>query len=408
MNSPSRLAHRLSWVAVAALTLLAACGGGSEAPTAVPQAVSEMGRRMHALSASSNSPADELRKNMEMVSLNATSTVSAKDLFDWAQYKFPDLFRTVSIPDTQFVYEGVTYTIRGFSNGNYLGLTTDGKVFGLGPFTNFQLLGFGNAADYAAQVQADRCLVNPASCNPNNPPPAGPLNGCTLPASTALATGTRLVVEWAYSSTSPEGSGTGESKIESLVDGPATFEGLSVIRTTSKTTNVVTIGGLTVNSTSEGKEYVQPADGGLLRFIGSETEGATAGVPGGFTTRTKVVATPPFVSTEFTLAVGQSVTLTETSLTTITQVAGGFSLPPITSTTSSTERHTYEARESITVRGRTFDTCRYKSFDPAQPANTVTQWYIYGLGLPAKSISVDGTTTTTLEFKSGSLNGNPI
>lgn len=406
MTRSLRPLSRLSWVAVAALTLLAACGGG-EAPSAVPKAVSDMGQRMHTLSAGSGSVADDLRRNMEMASLNSTTAVSAKDLFDWAQYKFPDLFRTVSIPDTPFVYEGVTYTIRGFANGNYLGLTQDGRIFGLGPFTNFQLVGFGNAADFAAQVQADRCLVNPAACNPNNPP-AGPLNGCTLPASTALATGTRLVAEWVYSATTPQGNSSGESKIESVVEGAATFEGQSVIRTRSKTTNVTTIAGMPVNSSSEGSEYLQAANGGLVRFIGSETEVVASGAPGAFTTRVKLVATPPTLNTEFTLAVGQSLTQTETTTTTTTTVAAGIPLPPSTVTSSSTERITYEARESITVRGRTFDTCRYKSFDPALPTATITQWYIYGVGLPARSVSVDGTTTTTLELKSASLNGSPI
>lgn len=406
MTPLPRPTSRLSWVAVAALTLLAACGGG-EAPSAVPKGVSDMGQRMHALSAAPGSVADDLRRNMEMASLNTTTAVSAKDLFDWAQYKFPDLFRTVSIPDMPFVYQGVTYTIRGFANGSYLGLTQDGKVFGLGPFTNFQLVAFGNAADYAAQVQADRCLVNPAACNPNNPP-TGPLNGCVLPASTALATGTRLVAEWAFNATTPQGNGSGESRIETVVEGAATFEGQSVIRTRSKTTNVTTIAGMAVNSTSEGSEYLQAADGGLVRFIGSETEVVASSVPGGFTTRVKVVATPPTLNTEFTLAIGQSLTQTETTTATTTTLASGFPLPPSTVTSTSTERITYEARESITVRGRTFDTCRYKSFDPALPNATITQWYIYGVGLPARSVTVDGTSTTTLELRSATLNGRSL
>lgn len=400
--------QRLSWLSAASLLLLGACGGG-DTPDAVPKAVGQMAQRMHVLSASS--AADDLRQNMEYASMNnLTVGITVKELFDWAEYQFPDLFpKPAAIPDTPFLYEGVNYTIRGFANGNYLGVTPAGQIFGLGPFTNFELVGFGNAADYAAQVQADRCKVNPGACTPAPPPPAGgALNGCTTTAAAALATGTRFELNWAYTATSPQGGGSGTSKTESVVDGPATFEGLSVIRTSSKTTNVTNTGGMVINSTSDGKEYMQIADNGLVRFIGAETEVATVGVPGGFVTRTKVVYNPPALNSEFTLAVGQSITITETSTVTSTQVAGGFPLPPTVQTTSSTETHTYETRESITVQGRTFDTCRYKLVDPARPAATTTQWFIFGLGFPAKSITIDGPSTTTLELTSGSVNGSPI
>lgn len=383
---------RLACTAAAALTLLAALPGcgGSEGPDPRQSATAADARERVAASAL------------------PPPVVTVKDLFDWAEYKFPDLFpKPAALPDTPFAYEGVQYTVRGFANGNFLGLTSDGQIFGLGPFTGSQLTRFGTAADYAAQVQTDRCGVDPARCLTDESP-VGPLNGCVAPAATALATGNRLRLQYAYTGTSAQGSGSGESIVESVVDGPATFEGQAVVRTSSKTTNSLDIGGFLVNSSSDGKEYLQATADGLTRFVGSETESSSAAA-GGFLTRVKVVGNPPRTNREYTLAPGQSITLTETSNVTTTQLIGQTALPPTTTAVSGRRTHVYEARESLVVLGRTYDTCRYRSFDPATPADVTVQWLVRGIGVPARSVQVQAAGgSTTLELRSGTFNGSPI
>ena len=91
--------------------------------------------------------------------------VDAESLLDWAQWKFPSLFPQAAA--TQVIkHLGVVYDVRAYAGGNFLGVSRQGEVWGLGPFTNGQLQSFGAVALYAAQVQADRCQVYAARCAP--------------------------------------------------------------------------------------------------------------------------------------------------------------------------------------------------------------------------------------------------
>lgn len=127
-------------IATCAAFMLSACGGG-DAPAEV-----RAQRSAHALA-----------------QLNATAAVDSSSLFDWAEYRFPALFPK-GAQNQALRFEGVDYTIRAYANGNFLGLTAGGAIYGLGPFTGNVLTGFGQAADYAAQIAADACQVQPASC----------------------------------------------------------------------------------------------------------------------------------------------------------------------------------------------------------------------------------------------------
>ncbi len=148
----------LTMAAVAAL--VAACGGSSqdEVANGFVRGIATEGAAAprHALGSIGAAP----------VTLAATAPVpDAKELFDWAEYKYPELFfpkQTMS--DYELAYEGQLYTVRSYSNGNHLGLTPDGRIYGLGPFTGNVLQGFGTATDYAALVEADKCSVNPTNC----------------------------------------------------------------------------------------------------------------------------------------------------------------------------------------------------------------------------------------------------
>ncbi len=131
-------------IAACAALLLSACGGG-DAP------------------ADATADAQATRSVRALATASATAAVDAGSLFDWAEYTFPSLFPK-GAQNQPLSFQGVDYTIRAYPNGNYLGLTSGGAVYGLGPFTGNVLTGFGQAADYAAQIAAHACKVQPASC----------------------------------------------------------------------------------------------------------------------------------------------------------------------------------------------------------------------------------------------------
>jgi len=145
-------------IAVAATALVAACGGSEQDPaaTAFVQRIA---------SAGGSAPRQTLAAIDAAPQAATASFPGAKALFDWAEYKYPELFYPAqTFANYDLIYAGQTYTVRSYANGNNLGLTPDGRIYGLGPFTAQVLTAFGTEADYAALVAADQCKVLPASC----------------------------------------------------------------------------------------------------------------------------------------------------------------------------------------------------------------------------------------------------
>ena len=151
MRTPSH-AICLAICSITVLGALVACGGHSS-PSAGAQAF--IGR----IAATDGAQA---RKR----TLAVAETVTPDTVLDWAEYKYAALFAK---GPTSFalVHEGKNYTVRAYPHAGgtrYLGITAEGEIYGLGDFTNDQLLRLGVVADYAAQVTADRCSVDPGSC----------------------------------------------------------------------------------------------------------------------------------------------------------------------------------------------------------------------------------------------------
>lgn len=399
MLSPQSTPRLLSAVALAAL--LTACGGGTDERTGARAFVAQIATQ----SASSSVPDRRLlaaAPTVRATAVAATTMPTANETLDWAEYKFPTLFPKgpQSFP---LDFQGVRYTVRAYSTGNFLGITADGAVFGLGPFTNNVLQGFGNISDYATQIRADACLVNPSSCNPTEAQPLGPLNDCIDPAAATLPTGYRLRATWTL--TAPQSSG--ESTTDTLINGPDTFDGKAAIRSTTTTTTSFTVQGFTSTTTATVQTYQQVIGNGFLRTLGllsdSETPAFFPGLPP-TRTSTRVVFDPASVNVEFSLQPGQSITVTERATVTTTLPVG---TPP--STSSSTDTTLFERREQVTAGGRTFNACRYRETS-AGSTDVTTVWYIVGRGIPARSESRDaaGTVTSVLELKSATINGVPI
>ena len=387
----------LSVAAAAALTGLTACGGGADAPSdGTMQFASQM--RASALAAVPEGRA---------VALATTGPVTADMVLDWAEFKFASLFPKFSVQKfPAVVYQGVTYNARAYTGPwgtRYLGITPDGRIFGMGDFTNNLLQAFDTVAFWGAQVQADRCAVNPASCTAT--PPAGPLNDCTLPAAQALATGSRFLATYAVS-----GSITGQITFDSLVQGPGTFEGQSATRIFSKTETTFSESGITLTNSTEATSYAQDGGNGFTRSLGTDGKTVTgaftipgAGTVGGQTSLFKTVFTPPELNVEFSIQPGQAISKNSV----VTSTVAGITTPALAFTTT----HTFAARESITVRGRSYNTCRYTSTE-GTPASTTTHWYIVNRGVAARTQTVttaNGQQTTDLiELVQGSLNGAPL
>lgn len=150
-------------LAAAAICLfLSSCGGGNTEPTisAMPFVAA---MRVQALA----SPVANAGTSSS-TSATANAAVTADMVLDWAEFKLPELFpKAIAQKFPAVVFQGNTYNARAYVGAwgtRYLGITADGRVFGLGDFTGNALRGYETVAFWAPQVAADRCLVDAASC----------------------------------------------------------------------------------------------------------------------------------------------------------------------------------------------------------------------------------------------------
>jgi hypothetical protein len=197
-------------------------------------------------------------------------------------------------------------------------------------------------------------------------------------------------------------SATEELTVDTVIDGPASFEGQSLIQTTATTSLALATGGITGTTTGVSKSYQKASAGEITNYgelVTSTTTSAGLTVPG---SASKIVFTPPFIDRSYTLALGQSVMQTQTTVTTVTAPTPGA---PVTKT--ATDTTTYAADETITVRGRTYSTCRYERTD--SDGGSTTTWYLVGKGVGVKGVSTaPGGAAQTIELKSGTYNGSPL
>ncbi len=409
--SPSSLQRSLlALAAAAALATLAACGGGADAPSeGAVKFVAQM--RALAVQAEVAAPVNPTAAAVASTAAGAglTTSVTADMLLDWVEYKFASLFPKLAVQRfPAVVYAGVTYNARAYTGPwgtRYIGITPDGRIFGLGDFTNNLLQAFDTIAFWAAQVDADRCAVTPSSCVGTATPPAGPLNDCTLPAAQALATGSRFLATYAIT-----GSFTGQLSLDALVQGAGTFEGQNAIKVLSKSETSIVNQGITVSSKNDSVSYEQDGGGGFTRSLGDEASVSTGGVTvpgvgtvGGSVSTVKTVFTPSELNVEFSIQPGQSIKKNSSLVSTV----DGRVLPLVSSSTT----YAFVAREQITVRGRNYSTCRYTETENSG-GSTSTNWYIVNRGALARSettTTISGKTETQLtELVQGSYNGTPL
>lgn len=403
---PSRFSLRRSasiLAAAASVLALVSCGGGDSGPEA---GAVQFASQMRALGATPVAVTTTLATEV---------SVSADMVLDWAEYKFPDLFpKAAGARFPAVVYEGVVYNARAYSGPwgvRYLGITPEGRIFGLGDFTNNALQQFETIAFWSLQVLADQCGVNPGSCSGTNQP-AGPFNGCSLPATQSLMTGNRLLATYAIS-----GSSTGQFTLDAVVQGPGSFDGQSAIKLFSRIEATTTAGGFTGSAMTESTSYEQDAGGGFTRVLGIEasttipavTLPGVGTVPASVST-SRTVFDPASLNVEMSIQPGQSINKSVTTINTGT--TNGVASPATRLTT--TDVYTFVRRESISVRGRSYNTCRYTDRDAAaaSASSTTTSWFIDGLGIAVRTETVSNvagqTQTEVTELVSGSFNGTPL
>lgn len=103
----------------------------------------------------------------------AIPLVTGDMTMDWAQYQFPELFGTEVVERFPAIdHLGVTYNARAYlgpTGWRYLGVTVDGRVFGLGDFTGGALQPYDTVSAWAPRVWADWCRVRPSDCSATGP-----------------------------------------------------------------------------------------------------------------------------------------------------------------------------------------------------------------------------------------------
>lgn len=380
---------RTSLLALAAAALISACGGGDEAS----DGATAFAGRMRAAA---------VPTGVATTTAATATTVTATMVLDWAEFKFPDLFpKAIAINYDPVVYEGVTYTAReyrGAWGSRYLGVTPDGRIFGLGDFTNNALQQFDDIPTWSAQILADQCNVYPGSCGN---PPAGPLNECVDPAAATLPTG--LHIKLIYETIGNEF--TGEQTSESVINGPDTFKGQSAIKITTTSNGTAVAQGFTMTTSTTVESFEQIGGDGVTLTLGAMTDVTTnfVGVPfPPSRARAETVYDPPRRNLEFHIALGETGSVTATSTTTTFEPVSGQT------TTTDTDTFTFEAKEEVTVPAGTYLACRYRM--PGDNANShTTTWYMVGKGVPVKTVDVSDGETTTMQLKPGSTyNGAPL
>lgn len=254
-------------------------------------------------------------------------------------------------------YQGVNYRLRYYSTGNYLGSTDNDAIWGLGPFTDNQLMKIGMLSDYAQLVVDDQCKVYPGSsgCSTGI---TGPLNECAHPSTDALPTGLRSHLVYQYS-----GTLTGEQTLDTVIDchGPGyDFQGSSRIRISTTSSGTTTVEGFPVTTTNNIKTFHIIQDG-VARTLGSLVDLDTvtigiAGAPGAWHDHQQLdgFLEAAALDLEFRLALGETATVATTTVTTQISPPG----PTLTSTLAETV--TFESKESVTVPAGTFEACRYR------------------------------------------------
>lgn len=224
-------------------------------------------------------------------------------------------------------------------------------------------------------------------------PSAGAASDCFNLAYTTVGTTWKLDYQ-------VSGAVTGTSSSESVVRPRTTFAGTpNLIEIAQTITTTYTAPAQLAGTTTATNSIFEDVDGTDFLFYGSRQTVAAAGST--FTT-TNVIS-PAVRDRQYSLGVGESFTVTQNTVTSVT----GLPVAVPDTTTSITYTVTYRGQESITVPAGTFTACKFERTDSS---GTSTNWIAKTSGAPVRSLTADGNgVQTVLELLATSrVNGAPV
>jgi hypothetical protein len=201
----------------------------------------------------------------------------------------------------------------------------------------------------------------------------------------------------------------GELVTDELFNGPVVFEGQTAIQFTTDSTINTLATTTTPASSTVGHElhYYKIQNNGLVVILGiDDVYTSSVGSIPSFTTQSKYVYSKEESAKYLTLKLGESIDTTTVGTRTKTTLPIG-NAPSTTTTTpiNFSTNYTYAARETLTVAGRSFDTCKY-TVTGGEESQIIHMWVLIGNGsmLRHETILQNG-DRIDLQFKSGTYNG---
>ncbi|MBA2673138.1 hypothetical protein [Ramlibacter sp.] len=360
--------------AAAVAILVTACGGGSDTPTAAtPQAAIEALRAQSAA----------------LAPMAVTPAAAADQLMNFGETTFPGYFPTHQATQTTgpFAYRYYPQT------GIYLGVVVT-------PSSGYQLYGvyvmggaFGNAPQYVGPMTS---FINVDIGSGGG----GTGNGC-YDLALAETQGTHMQVDYQYS-----GDITGSQTVDTLVGGLATFQGYQARETTITTSGNQTTQGIATSNNLALKSYSVRSGTAEITHYGSLLNGTASAMGITSTTNMTTVYSPPYVEQQYSLAVGQTYTHSQTAMTSGTVSVLGYSNPIPQQTSTLTVSVKYVGQEAVTVPAGTYNTCKMETSSASNGTTSVqTNWFIVGKGIPVKTTMTGGGVNQTIQATSVKLNG---
>lgn len=96
---------------------------------------------------------------LAITALPAFATLSNEAVFDWVEYKFPELFpKSIRVKEPRIIYNNAYIDLRTWSGHwgtRYLGISDENEILGLGDYTDGVVLSFGDIDDWQNQIIAD-------------------------------------------------------------------------------------------------------------------------------------------------------------------------------------------------------------------------------------------------------------
>jgi hypothetical protein len=358
------LIARKHLLAIAGASLVAGCGGGTDTGAArldAPQPQHLAAQTTTLLPGTSVTPGE-----------------AAQQFLDFAEAHY-----SVFFPGHPATLTAGPFTFRAYPGGVFLVVVTaDGTPFSYGGVYQIGLIGATLASPmYLGQLTS---FMTPTSTNSGN--------GC-FDLALLDTQGTHMVVNYAYS-----GTLTGNELVDTTVGGLTVFENSQARATTVVTTG--SHGGVGVNTTTT---YYGSRSGDTFVQFGFTSVGGGSAGGFNFTSNIRAAYSPPFVDKQYSLAVGGSVSATQTgSLSTDISFPGAPL--PIPDTVTEDVIHnaittTYVGQESVSVPAGTYNACKYQV---TTNGDSATNWVIAGKGILVKTTTTAG---LTVQATSVTLNG---